>query len=200
MPDESDPRTETQKHMYQALAFQYDDDWYNYGDALRIGRHVLNGGPHEIGTARCCDGAEPLYTPEELRAGRNERPWSDDAPRDDGCRDWWFELLDEMRRSAVLDFIDQECVPDPQASVEAHVLYCRFGRWWARLGCWLSPPPAPAFDEEMRARFEREDQAVRIVYVGLRLPDIDPADDPYPDPFEWKPGDRSDRSDQTSAG
>ena len=87
MPDESDPRTETQKEMYQALAFQYDDDWHNYRDALSIGRHVLDGRHHQIGNARCCDDAEPLYTPEEQRAGRDGRPRSDNAPRDDGCRD-----------------------------------------------------------------------------------------------------------------
>jgi len=62
--------------MRACLEFPYDSDWHNYRGALLTGGHSLDGREHDIGSAECCAGAEPLHKPEELQAGQAGRPWS----------------------------------------------------------------------------------------------------------------------------
>jgi hypothetical protein len=161
--DQGDPRSELQKEMWACLAFPYDTDWHNLRDTLSIAGHAFDGRSHDLGNAECCPGAEPLYTPDELRAGRADRPFAD------GDRDWYDEELEKLARGAVSLFVAEECELADDASVAADVLYERYLRWEKAVPSWPVPPLSEAvFDEEMRARLGTDERTQGIVFVGVR--------------------------------
>jgi hypothetical protein len=142
----TDPRTDVQKTLWAILTDPFADTWHNMKAAFRVASHIPDDRDHDLWTARCCPGAEPLWTPDELLAGRP-------------LRDWAAWELTQWSRRELRQFIIEEYVPALNASVAADDLYRRYFLWQARHGWDLSPLSEAEFADEISAWFRSQQLA-----------------------------------------